>query len=143
MTDPAMDIAKFLNAKEDGWFAELKMAAESNNNGTIFVNDLPDNPEFAVSISRYEGRGPDETFSNPVQVRNPRIQITIRHARSNIALDRASDIMKFLSTVKDKVLNGTKYQRIRAVGEPFELGPDSKNRQRAIVNLEVSFYDSI
>jgi hypothetical protein len=44
--------------------------------------------------------------------------------------------------VKDEVLNGTLYQRIEPVGEPFEIGPDPSNRQRAAVNMKVSFYDS-
>ena len=65
MTDPSMDIAKYINANESGWFSELKMSAETSGHGNLFAGDLPDSPEFAVAIIRYEGRGPTETFENP------------------------------------------------------------------------------
>jgi hypothetical protein len=43
--------------------------------------------------------------------------------------------------VKDQEINGTKYQRIKVVGEPNELGPDSSGRQRVTINFEASFED--
>ena len=144
MTDAARDIAKHLSARTDSWFGELQLASESTpETATLFIHDMPDFPDFAVAVFRYEGRPPDETFANPLQVRNPRVQVMVRHKKSNIALDRAEDIFRYLSQIKDEMVNGTKYQRIKPVGEPFELGPDTKSRQRAVANFETSFYDSV
>lgn len=142
MTDPAMDIAKYINANSDPDFSWVKMYSTDPTNPTFFVNEFPDDPDEAGAINRYEGQPPTETFGNPFYVRNPRVQIMIRHGWSEVALNRATDIMKLLARVKDQELNGTKYARIKPVGEPFEVGPDTKNRQRASVNMEVSFYDN-
>ena len=144
MTDPAMDIAKYLSANSGGWWDGLQLTSESSpETSNLFVHDLPNSPDFAIVVHRYEGRPPDETFGNPLLVRNPRIQVMVRHKQSNIALDRAEEVLRYLVQVKDQVLNGTKYQRIKAVGEPFEIGPDPTNRQRAVANFEASFYDSV
>lgn len=142
MTDVAMDIAKHINAKNDGWWVELKMASEGPGNN-LYVHDLPPSPDFAASVIPYEGGASDETFTNPLHTRHPRVQVTIRHPLSHTALERAGDILKYLVQVKDQTINGTDYQRIKNVGEPFEIGPDSSNRQRAVVNFEVSYYDTV
>ena len=144
MVDVAMDLAKYLNEQTDPKFAWIKMSStDGPTNATTFVNDLPDGPNEALGISRYAGRPPDETFENPMQVRNPRVQFLFRSMQSNTALQRGEDVMKFLARIKDQVINGTKYQRVRPVGEPAEIGPDSSNRQRVVLNMEVSFYDTI
>lgn len=141
MVDVAMDLAKYLNENNVD-FPWIKMfstdgAAEANT----FVNELPDGPDEALAILRYSGEPPVETFGNPFQVRRPRVQFMVRHQYSNIALDRAEDIMKYLSLIKDQTINGTVYERVSPVGEPAEIGPDSSNRQRASLNMKVSFYD--
>lgn len=143
MTDVSMDIAKFLSANETAPMTWLKMKSESATGNNLFVNDWPDTPDEACRLVRYEGGPPDETFSNELHTRHPRVQITIRGKLSNVILDRAEAIMKVLSVVKDQTINGTVYQRIKAVGEPFEIGPDKSNRQQAVLNVEASFYDSI
>lgn len=141
MSDPAFDIVKYLSAKEDGWWVELKMASESSSSqSTIFVHSMPDAPDFAVAAMRYEGRGADETFSNPLHTRHPRVQVMVRHPSSKASLERADEIFVYLNAVKDQVINGTKYQRIKGQGEASELGPDPQGRQRAVINFEVSYY---
>jgi hypothetical protein len=142
MSDAPMDIAKYLNAQTGPEFTWIKTYSTDGANATFFVNDFPDGPQEAGVIYRYEGEPPSQTFSNPFHVRNPRVQIIVRHPQSEIALERVENIMKLLARVKDEVLNGTLYQRIEPVGEPFEIGPDPSNRQRAAVNMKVSFYDS-
>jgi hypothetical protein len=78
----------------------------------------------------------------PFNVRHPRVQFMIRDPDSNVALDRLTQIMKALGRIRDQDINGTKYQSVSPVGEPEEIGPDSSDRQRASLNMEVSFYDS-
>jgi hypothetical protein len=144
MTDPAIDIAKFLNSKSGGWWDELKMRSDVTVPGTnnLFYHDLPDKPDFAVAVLNYEGQPPVETFGNPLLVRRPRVQVTVRHESSAVALERARDILRVLVRTKDFVINGTTYQRITAVGEPNEVGPDSKTRERVTVNFQVAYYDN-
>lgn len=143
MTDVAVDIARFIN-KADEEFPELTMSSDNPGvQGNLFYHKMPPLPDFAVSVQKYEGAEPDETFRNPFHERHPRIQILVRHADSLFALNYAEKIMKFLGVVKDQEIEGTKYSRIKSVGEPFEIGPDSSQRQQAVTNLEVSFYDSV
>jgi hypothetical protein len=142
MTDVAVDIQKYMNDKNDGWWADMKMAVDGAGNN-LFAHNMPPVPDFAVSVIHYEGGSSDETFANPLHTRHPRVQVMIRHSLDNIAMDRANDVLKYLVQVKDQVINGTTYARIKNVGEPFELGPDSNNRARAVVNFEVSYYDTV
>lgn len=141
-----MDIAKFINAMNDTpefpWLSGLKMASDGVGNN-LYVNDMPPTPDYAFAIRPYPGTAPTETFRNPVAIRHPRIQIEVRDKKSNVVLARARDLIKILSVVKDQTINGTKYSRIRSIGEPIELGPDSSGRQRATVNFEASYYDTV
>lgn len=139
--DIAKDIAKYIN----GGFTELRMIGDAGGQNNLYYNSMPDGPDDAVAVLRYEGRQPDETFSNPLHTRHPRIQITVRRkaGKSSDALNFADDILRFLTVVKDQEIEGTKYQRITPQGEPFEIGPDPKNRERAMVNFEVSYYDTV
>lgn len=137
--DPAMDIAIYLNTE----FDELKMVSDSATQNNLFVQNMPPDPDFAVSVIGYEGGPADETFSNPLHTRHPRVQVMVRHPDSYDAMQLAGRILRYLTQVKDQSLNGTVYGRIKNVGEAFEIGPDSSNRERAVVNFAVSFYDSV
>lgn len=143
MTDPVVDFASKLNSAPAplDW---IKTTSDSGGTetGTLFRYDMPPVPDKAVAVLRYEGRAPDETFGNPVAVRHPRLQVMIRNDDSREAFSIADQIIKFMQT-KDEVINGTKYQRIKPVTEPTELGPDSSGRQRVTVNFEVSYEDSL
>jgi len=139
MTDPDYDIAKFLiDPNITG--VDLPSTGGAKN---LFVSEMPPDPDFAVSVIRYSGSPPTETFGNPLLIRHPRVQVMVRHTTSKDALTVAGDIVKLLCQVKDQVVNGTTYQRIKSQGEPFEIGPDSRNRQRASVNFTVDYYDSV
>jgi hypothetical protein len=137
-----MDIAKYLNANESADLAWMKMSSDGPGNN-LFAHEWPDTPTEAVRITNYEGKAPEETFGNPVWKRNPRVQITFRGTRIDVVLKRAEAVFKFLSGVKDQTINGTKYSRIKPVGEPFEIGPDTSDREQVTLNVEVSFHDSL
>ena len=141
MSDVAMALAKYLNAQTGPDFDWLTMFADGATN-SLFVNDLPPTPDEAAALVPYEGQGPLESFGNPYMIRRPRVQVTVRHPYSEIALQRAEAIGKLLGRIKDTTIQTVEFQRVNLVGEPFEIGPDSKNRQRAIVNLSVRYYDS-
>jgi len=141
MTNPVLDFIIKLNGAPAplDW---LQRTSENLGTGTLYGLDLPPVPDRAVAVLRYEGRAPDETYGNPFAVRHPRLQVTVRDVDSNFCFDTADQIIKYMS-VKDEVINGTKYQRIKPVTEPTELGPDSSGRQRVTINFEVSFEDSL
>lgn len=142
MTDICEDLAGYLNASTDPNFAWLTRSSETpGTTGTLFTHSLPPIPDSVAVIQKYEGAAPTETFGNPFSIRHPRIQVLVRDPDSLQALNRAEQIMKFFGVIKDQVINGTEYSRVRAVGEPFEIGPDSSDREQAVVNFEVSFYD--
>lgn len=135
MTDPCKDIQGYLNGN-------FGLTQDPSGDGNLFAHKMPPSPDFAVCVQKYEGAAPTETFGNELAVRHPRIQIKVRDTVDIVALDKAEEIMKFLTRVKDQVINGTRYQRIRTVGEPFKIGPDSSEREQVTVNFEASFYDS-
>ena len=141
-TKVVVALTNYLNAGE-GDLAWLTTSVENPTNATLYKLDMPPSPDSAAAILVYAGKEPDETFTNSLLVRHPRIQITVRDPKSNVALDRAEAILRYLVTVKDQMIGGVRFQRIKPVGEPFELGPDESKRQRAVVNFEVSYYDSI
>lgn len=142
MSDPVLDITKYLN-EGTGDLDWLVRYSDGGGNASLFMLDMPPSPDNAAAIYRYEGGPPKETFGNVVHTRNPRIQIVVRHKFSEEALKRADQIMLYLAPVKDQIINGTRYARIKPVGEPSEIGPDEQGRQRAVVNFAVSYYDSL
>ncbi len=142
MSDPVLDIAKHLNAGT-GDLSWLVRFSDNAGTATLFMLDMPSTPDTAAAIYRYEGGPPKETFGNVVHTRNPRIQIVVRDKFAEVALQKADQIMRYLAPIKDQVINGTTYARIKPVGEPSEIGPDSQGRQRAVVNFAVSYYDSL
>lgn len=141
MTDPVNDFTTYLNAAT-GDLAWLVKSSDNAGTGTLYMYDMPPTPDKAVAVLRYEGRAPTETYGNPMAVRSPRLQVTVRDKISVNAFATADLIMKRMN-VKDTVINGTKYQRIKPVSEPTELGPDSSSRQRVTINFEVSYEDSL
>lgn len=142
--DPAMDMVKYLKqlaGNGDTRFDWITLPSDGDN-PTTFVNDLPDTPDQALGVFRYSGRPADAVFGQPFSVRHPRVQFIVRDPDSEVGLDRLAQIMKVLGIIRDQTINGTKYQSVEPQGEPEEIGPDSSDRQRASLNMEVSFYDS-
>lgn len=144
--DPCLDLVRYLRqlgVDGDTRFQWIKTSSlDSVTTATAFVDDLPDKPNQALVATRYSGKEPSAVFTNPFATRRPRVQFLIRDPDSNVALDRLTQIMKALGSIRSKVINGTQYESVIPVGEPEEIGPDSSDRQRATLNMEVSFHDS-
>lgn len=145
--DPCLDLLHYLRTQgindPTGPLSWIKTAdLDSPATATAYVNDLPDTPDEAMVLTRYSGREASAVFGNPFQTRHPRVQFMIRSADSNVALDRLTSVMKFLGKIRDTVINGTQYEWLHPIGEPEEIGPDPSDRQRAVLNMEVSFHDS-
>ena len=140
--DPATDLVRYLRGL-GGNFTWIKIPSlDAGVTPTVFVSDLPDKPDSAMVATRYSGSPPSEVFGNPFAVRHPRVQFLIRDPDSDVALDRLVQVMKALGKERNQTINGTFYESVVTVGEPEEIGPDSSDRQRATLNMEVSFHDS-
>lgn len=130
MSDWLMELAKHVNIQ----IAWMKMQSDGAGSNT-YVNDMPPSPDNAVSFIRYGGAGADETFGNPLWKRNPRFQVTVRHPFSEVANSQsADDILPILSAIKDQTIGGINFFRVKPVSDVTELGPDSSNRQRSVIN---------
>lgn len=132
MSDWVMDLARHANTQ----FVWLKLQSDGAG-ANLFVNDLPDSPDEAVGFFRYGGEAPDELFGNPIVKRNPRMQAMIRDPFSEVSVDRAEQLMKFLGVVTEQQIGDTYFHLVRPVGELTELGPDSARRERVTVNFRV------
>lgn len=142
MTDVCKDVQVYMAAN----LSWVTLAADApDGQGNIFAHKMAPIPDFAVSIQVYSGRfqQSNETFTLPLAIRNPRLQVMVRDFDNVEALAKCEEVLRLLAVVKDQTINGTYYLRIKSVGEPFELGPDAENRQRAVINFEASFTDAL
>jgi len=131
----SQDVAVALDAQFD--WALLPSSAVSPAVGNLFIQDLPDDPDGAIAVFQYGGSAPEETLGNPVLIEKPRTQIIVRDVDITVAFSRSYEIFFWLTALKQVSLNGVSYMRIRPIASPAELGPDSANRQRVVVNYEV------
>lgn len=109
-------------------------------NRNIFQSELPDNTaDPVVAIYQYSGQPPIYTMGRNGKAANrrPRIQVRVRSADFDTARTRADEIWNFLGSIVETTLSGTRYNRIAAVADPFEVGPDSSERQNVIANYDV------
>jgi hypothetical protein len=137
--DFALALAKHANA-EYSW---LQMYSDAAGNVNLYVNDWPSSPDDAVLFTPYGGGAPTETMGNPFVFRNPRLQVMIRDPESEDAFDRARELFKFLGQIKETVIGGINFSRVKPVGEPSDIGPDENQRQRVTVNFEVQYKDGL
>lgn len=128
------DIGFFLADNLD-W---MKLDSRGATDPNLFFFDLPPNPDLAVALYQYSGRPPLSTFRKPALMRHPRLQVVVRSSSFEEAFNRSVEIRNLLETVKEQDLNSVRYKLIAPQGEPFELGPDTTNRQRVACNYEVT-----
>jgi hypothetical protein len=135
MSNMPMDFAVYIDA-QIAW-AIRPSTALAGQVGNLFVMDMPDAPDAAAATYQYGGQGPIQTMGNNKLIRRPRLQVVVRDKRVDVALDRSDEIWNLLVAVKEQTINGTYYHRVVAVTEPFEIGPDSNNRERVVCDYEI------
>lgn len=127
----------------DTQFAELiKPSAGTPATSNLFIANLPAQqspavPDRAVVISEYPSGSPGETFGDPFKWERTRLQVLVRDKTFQPARDLAYKIMKFLGSVEEQDIGGVRYHKIKALGTPSSIGPDSSDRQRLTVNFDI------
>lgn len=127
----------------DAQFAELiKPSAGTPATSNLFIANLPSQqsttvPDRAVVLSEYPSGSPGETFGDAFKWERTRLQVLVRDKNFQPARDLAYKIMKFLGAVEEQDIGGVRYHKIKALGTPSSIGPDSSDRQRLTVNFDI------
>lgn len=129
------EVAIVLEAQFD-WLLRPETAVDGQV-GNLYEDELPDSPDAAVALYEYNGQAPRQMLGNKNPTENPRLQVMVRHPHVETAKSWSKQIMKFLITVNDQELSGTRYVKISAASNPSKLGVDSDNRSRYSANYEV------
>lgn len=103
--------------------------------GNLTYEEMPEDPDQAVSLAQYDGGEPMRTMGTTMY-ENLRLQILIRDPQTEVAKQRLYDIWLFLERY-NVTINATNYAVIEALGSPIEVGPDAKDRQRFSQNYRV------
>lgn len=123
------DLAKYLEGKIP-WLLRQSTASAQGKKATLFLGELPPVsstvPLEAASISEYPGEGPLRVFSGK-KIEKPRVIITVRAQRYNVAQDYSYAIHDALDGITDTVIDGTLHVWIGAVSLPSEGTPDAQN----------------
>lgn len=104
----------------------------------IFIGGLPERPSNVVTIEQYPGTPPEfiPEQSGPAY-EHPSIQVRARSLDPTWAEERAQELFRKLSVIVNMTINGTRYQRVKAISSPFFMGNDQNDRSNWVVNFAV------
>lgn len=127
----------------DAQYTELiKPSAGTPATSNLFIANLPTQtspavPDRAVVLSEYPSGSPGETFGDPFKWEKTRLQVLVRDKSFLAARDLSYKIWRFLGAVEEQDIGGVRYHKIKALGTPSSIGPDSSDRQRLTVNFDI------
>jgi hypothetical protein len=138
MATPADDIAVFLAAVG---LAQGPWAIGTN----IFIDVLPETPDFCMSLKQYAGRGPQQVYGGRVAYEYPRLQVRCRgHNRSSQtggyteAMTLSNDVLKALVAISNQTLSGVYYLSVNPLSSPVLLNRDANDRPVFVCNYEIT-----
>ena len=104
---------------------------------------LPEGPDSLVAITEYGGLPPVVTHDGGVR-RYPRCQVIVRDPSPRVARQIAQDIYSLFLATRGwtdtaLVVNGTQYEVIVPLQEPFPLSFDTIGRTSIACNYEARF----
>lgn len=103
----------------------------------IWLDTRPDQPTRILVLTRYSGAGPERSLGAGLPwATRPRIQVVARDARQTDASDLAWAAWKALEPVANQAVNGTWFERIETLQEPFLLERDETQRWLYAFNVE-------
>jgi hypothetical protein len=133
------EIGRFLNDDTVYNNGVFKMASQGAATPNLFLSGWRDSPDLALVLYQYAGQQPMYMMGGGVQsIEYPRLQLVVRAAQYQDAMDWAYKFWKLLGTIGNQTLSGTKWLRVMALDGPQSLTPDDKNRQRIAANFEVT-----
>ena len=97
---------------------------------SLFLNNLPDEPNAAASIIEYGGSAPDYVFANSLPVNeNQRVQIVCRSTSSQTARTNIGAAWVASQTIVNQTVgSGATWLRATPVQSPFLVTRDSQGR---------------
>ncbi len=100
---------------------------------TIYVGEMPDTPDACIALYARPGR-PWETYTD---IHYPEMHVEVRAATYSAAQTKILAVASALHGQHDTTFSGTKYLKIRALGEPVKLETDGRNRTIFYQNFEI------
>lgn len=123
---------------------DIKDILLANSLGLTFGSDLfigrePAKPDFVVTIFDTPGRPPLLTFqgNDGSQYYYPSVQIRVRTNYYTTGWNKINDIKTVLHGIHNEIWNGTTYDIIRCISEPFMLDWDENNRVRFVSTYNI------
>jgi hypothetical protein len=106
----------------------------------LFVGRLPEQPDRLVSLTEYGGKPPEGSHSGDTR-RFPRFQVIVRDGDPEAARELIEDVWRLLHATRGLTraaltVNGTEYEVIVPLSEPFPLMHDSGGRTLMACNFE-------
>jgi hypothetical protein len=106
---------------------------------SLYLNNLPDEPNRAAAIYETGGFPPQQTFGNDLPAwENARIQLVCRSTSSATARADAGAAWTILQRVTNEALSSVSYLRIAPVQSPFLLRRDERGRAYFACNYDVT-----
>ena len=105
----------------------------------LFADLMPDSPDIATCVYGYGGEAPEFTFgpSNLPTFSRPHIQVCHRNTDSMAGLTFLESVVRALETA-NATINGSLYERIERIQEPFMSHRDAARRTYRKCNLAVT-----
>jgi len=116
----------------------LQNSGHGTLGSTLFIYQLPDEPDTCLALRGYEGIDPSYSHDSVLpSFERPRLQLTARSATIETAMAMAWAAWRNLSRIKNESINGSFYLAVRPLQSPFIMERDSSNRWIAAANFEV------
>lgn len=104
----------------------------------LWLHVSPDMPNECAILVEYAGDDPDWVMENrKADTENPRVQLGVRSEQPEVARLRAERMYQAMMTIRNDIINGTRYLWCRPVDSPTMIGRDDSGRFMATVNFMV------
>lgn len=97
-------------------------------------------PSTQVALVEYGGLAPSHVLgpANPASAIHPRVQVASRAKDYPVARANAQAVYDSIGNLTDVLLGPTRYHRVVALQEPFDMGPDAAGHQVVGFNVQIS-----
>lgn len=104
---------------------------------TLFIYQLPDEPDACIALRGYEGREPMWTHSGALPAfERQRFQLTARAFTVGDAMTAAAAAWRSLLVIRNQAVGGGFYLAVQPLQSPFIVERDENNRWIAAANFE-------
>lgn len=117
--------------------AKLAAGGIGTVGSTIFIGEVPPEPDAMVCLFNYGASPNDYTFgATGAIIEYPRFQAIARATTYTAARSKIQSIYALLDAIVNETLSGTLYLRIYALGAPYDMPRDQNGRYVAQCNFE-------